>query len=99
MASAVTPDGSARWCLYLAGVLDVLSVTAIIFIFRKSNQHAPFRVPLYPVIPIAFCIACVYMLYSSINYVRFAVEFGVAVFAGLAIMLAGIPLYFFARNR
>jgi hypothetical protein len=51
------------------------------------------------VIPAAFCAACIYMLYSSINYVRFAVDFGVAVFAGLAIMAAGIPLYFFVRNR
>jgi len=56
-------------------------------------------VPLYPVVPIAFCIACVYMLYSSVNYVRFAVEFGVAVFAGLVIMALGIPLYFLAKNR
>jgi hypothetical protein len=39
------------------------------------------------------------MLYSSVNYVRFAVEFGVAVFAGLLIMVAGIPLYFLVRNR
>jgi hypothetical protein len=39
------------------------------------------------------------MLYSSINYVRFAVEFGVAVFAGLIIMALGIPLYFLAKNR
>jgi hypothetical protein len=39
------------------------------------------------------------MLYSSINYVRFAVEFGVAVFAGLAIMAAGVPLYYFMKRR
>ena len=52
-----------------------------------------------PVVPAAFILACLYMLYSSINYVRFAVEFGVAVFAGLAIMALGIPLYFIAKNR
>jgi hypothetical protein len=39
------------------------------------------------------------MLWSSINYVRFAVEFGVAVLGGLAIMAAGIPLYFLVRNK
>ena len=39
------------------------------------------------------------MLYSSINYVRFAVEFGVAVLAGVVLMAAGIPLYFIARRR
>jgi hypothetical protein len=39
------------------------------------------------------------MLYSSVNYVRFAVEFGVPVLAGLVIMFAGIPLYFLARRK
>jgi amino acid transporter len=70
-----------------------------LFVFRRKGQSPAFRVPLYPVIPLAFCAACVYMLYSSINYVRFAVEFGVAVFGGLAIMAAGIPLYFLVRRR
>jgi amino acid transporter len=101
IASAVTPDGFSAMVAYTSPVFwTFFLLTAItLFIFRKSNQHAPFRVPLYPIIPIAFCIACVYMLYSSINYVRFAVEFGVAVFAGLTIMALGIPLYFVARNR
>ena len=44
--------------------------------------------PLYPVIQLAFCATCIYMLYSSVNYVRFAVEFGAAVFAKLIIMAA-----------
>ena len=59
-------------------------LTAItLFIFRRREpQAAAFRVPLYPVVPAAFIVACLYMLYSSINYVRFAVEFGVAVFGG-----------------
>ena len=66
---------------------------------RREPAAAGFRVPLYPIVPIAFCAACVYMLYSSINYVRFAVQFGTPVLAGLAIMALGIPLYFVARNR
>jgi hypothetical protein len=39
------------------------------------------------------------MLYSSINYVRFAVSFGVPVLAGIAVMAAGIPLYFLAKRK
>jgi amino acid transporter len=76
-------------------------LTAItLFVFRARSGDAPsFRVPLYPVTPLAFCAACLYMLYSSINYVRFAVEFGVAVSAGLIIMVAGIPLYFLLKSR
>jgi amino acid transporter len=101
MASAVTPDGFSAMVAYTSPVFwTFFLLTAItLFVFRRGHAHAPFRVPLYPVIPIAFCIACLYMLYSSINYVRFAVEFGVAVFAGLAIMALGIPLYFIAKKK
>jgi amino acid transporter len=101
VASAVTPDGFSAMVAYTSPVFwTFFLLTAItLFVFRRGSAAAPFRVPLYPVVPIAFCIACVYMLYSSINYVRFAVEFGIAVFAGLAIMALGIPLYFIAKKK
>jgi APA family basic amino acid/polyamine antiporter len=102
LASTVTPDGFSAMVAYTSPVFwTFFLLTAItLFIFRKKEGVATaFRVPLYPIVPIAFCLACVYMLYSSINYVRFAVEFGVAVFAGLGIMALGIPLYFFARGK
>jgi amino acid transporter len=101
-ASSVTPDGFTAMVAYTSPVFwTFFLLTAVtLFIFRSRSGEAPaFRVPLYPVIPLAFCAACVYMLYSSVNYVRFAVEFGVAVLAGLLIMVAGIPLYFLVRNR
>jgi amino acid transporter len=100
-ASSVTPDGFTAMVAYTSPVFwTFFLLTALtLFVFRrKATEPAPFRVPLYPLIPALFCLACAYMLYSSINYVRFAVEFGVAVFAGLAIMAAGIPLYLLARR-
>jgi basic amino acid/polyamine antiporter, APA family len=102
IASSITPDGFTAMVAYTSPVFwTFFLLTAItLFVFRaRSTDAPPFRVPLYPVIPGAFCAACIYMLYSSINYVRFAVDFGVAVFAGLAIMAAGIPVYFLVRNR
>ena len=102
IASSVTPDGFTAMVAYTSPVFWTffLLTATTLFVFRaRSAEAPPFRVPLYPVIPAAFCVACIYMLYSSINYVRFAVDFGVAVFAGLAIMAAGIPVYFFVRNR
>ena len=101
IASAVTPDGFSAMVAYTSPVFwTFFLLTALtLFVFRRRGGDAPFRVPLYPIVPIAFCGACVYMLYSSINYVRFAVEFGVAVFAGLVIMALGIPLYSLARRR
>jgi amino acid transporter len=100
-ASSATPDGFSAMVAYTSPVFwTFFLLTAItLFVFRGRGGEAPFRVPLYPVVPVAFCIACLYMLYSSINYVRFAVEFGVAVFAGIVIMALGIPLYFLARNK
>jgi amino acid transporter len=101
LASSVTPDGFTAMVAYTSPVFwTFFLLTAVtLFIFRRRSGTTGFRVPLYPLIPLAFCAACLYMLYSSINYVRFAVEFGVAVFAGLAIMVAGVPLYFLIRNR
>jgi amino acid transporter len=101
-ASSVTPDGFNAMVAYTSPVFwTFFLLTALtLFVFRRRGGATPaFRVPLYPVVPIAFILACAYMLYSSINYVRFAVEFGVPVLAGLAIMLAGIPLYFLTRKR
>ena len=102
LASSVTPDGFTAMVAYTSPVFwTFFLLTALtLFVFRQKGGEGPsFRVPLYPVIPLVFCAVCLYMLYSSINYVRFAVEFGVAVLAGLAIMAAGIPLYFLVRAR
>ena len=101
-ASATTPDGFSAMVAYTSPVFwTFFLLTALtLFVFRRREKTIPaFRVPLYPVVPIAFCLACVWMLWSSINYVRFAVQFGVPVLAGLVIMALGIPLYFFARKR
>ncbi len=101
-ASSVTPDGFTAMVAYTSPVFwTFFLLTAVtLFVFRKRSSEIPvFGVPLYPVIPLAFIAACLYMLYSSINYVRFAVEFGVPVLAGLAIMAAGIPLYYLVRGK
>jgi basic amino acid/polyamine antiporter, APA family len=101
-ASAMTPDGFSAMVAYTSPVFwTFFLLTALtLFIYRRREEGVPsFRVPLYPVVPILFCLACLWMLYSSINYVRFAVQFGAPVLAGLAIMALGIPLYWFARSK
>jgi APA family basic amino acid/polyamine antiporter len=102
LASSFTPDGFTAMVAYTSPVFWTffLLTGLTLFVFRRRGGEAPaFRVPLYPVVPIAFLAMCVYMLYSSINYVRFAVSFGVPVLAGLVIMAAGIPLYFLTRKK
>jgi APA family basic amino acid/polyamine antiporter len=104
-ASASTPDGFSAMVAYTSPVFwTFFLLTAVtLFVFRLRGGAAPaFRVPLYPLIPLAFCAACLFMLYSAIDYVRnpvFGPKFGDMVLGGLVVMLAGIPLYFLVRRR
>jgi amino acid transporter len=101
-ASSVTPDGFRAMVAYTSPVFwTFFLLTALtLFVFRMKDKGVPaFRVPLYPVVPIAFVLACAYMIYSAVNYARFAVEFGALVVTGIVVMLAGIPLYFLARKK
>jgi basic amino acid/polyamine antiporter, APA family len=68
-----------------------------LFILRRraSAVPAPYRVPLYPVLPALFCATCAYMLWSSLSYVYSqslggfnAAWIGVAVLAAGALVLA-----------
>ena len=61
-----------------------------IFVLRKKypNSERPFRVPLYPVLPALFCVACAYLLYSSLAYVKAGALFGAGLLAvGVVISL------------
>jgi APA family basic amino acid/polyamine antiporter len=104
-ASALTPDGFNAMVAYTSPVFWTffLLTGVTLFIFRlRDKDGATFRVPLYPIVPAAFCLTCAYMLYSSINYVRnpeYGPKFGVAVLAGLVIMFAGVPLYLLTRKK
>jgi len=68
---------------------------ASLFVLRWTEPEVsrPFRVPLYPFTPIAFCVACLYMLWSSLTYT------GVGALLGVAVLLAGVPLLFLRRDR
>ena len=58
-----------------------------LFILRaKDHQTRIFSVPLYPITPLIFCIACAYLAYSSFSYAH---SKG-AVMISLYVMLAGL---------
>lgn len=102
LAGSFTPDGFSAMVAYTTPVFWTFFLLCgiALFVFRvREGRPAGFRVPLFPLVPIVFCCTCAYMLYSSINYVRFAVSFGNAVLAGTVIMLSGVPLYFLARRK
>lgn len=104
-AGSATPDGFGAMVAYTAPVFWTffLLTGATLFVFRARGGAAPaFRVPLYPLVPIAFLAMCAFMLWSAVDYIRnptYGPKFGLMVLAGLGVMALGIPLYFLARRK
>lgn len=103
-AASFTRDGFQAMVEYTAPVFWIffLLTSLTIFIFRRRGAAAPvFSAPLYPVVPIVFSLVCVYMIYSSIDYALadYGPKLGNMVLLGIAVMLAGIPLFFLARRK
>jgi basic amino acid/polyamine antiporter, APA family len=71
-----------------------------VFILRQKDPDVvrPFRVPLYPIVPILFCLTCAYLLYSSLVYTR-NLTLNVGTIAGVLVLLAGIPLAFWVKRQ
>lgn len=70
----------------------LLTGLSLIVLRRKDRDvERPFRVPGYPVLPLVFCLWCAYMVYGSFI---FAPKESLV---GVAILLAGLPLYFLPR--
>ncbi|MDQ4120643.1 MAG: amino acid permease [Acidobacteriota bacterium] len=61
-----------------------------LFVLRRKepNVERPFRVPLYPLTPLVFCLTSLYLLYSSLAYTGAGALVGVAVLAVGAVLLA-----------
>jgi basic amino acid/polyamine antiporter, APA family len=55
---------------------------------RKDREIVrPFRVPLYPLTPLLFCLTSAYLLYASLGYTGTGAFIGVAVLATGALLL------------
>jgi amino acid transporter len=82
------------WLFFLLAGLSL-------FILRRRDPGAerPFKVPLYPVLPVVFVAVCAYMLWSSLSYV-YSQELGGlnAAWIGVAVLLLGGVLLLFVRG-
>jgi len=64
-----------------------------LFILRRRDPHAPrpFRVPLYPLLPLVFVLSCAYVFYSSVVHAQTEhatyVAFGVMLSGAFALLL------------
>jgi amino acid transporter len=65
------------------------------FVLRINdpNVERPFAAPLYPLLPLIFCVTCGFMLYESIAFAK------ALSLVGAALVLAGFPFYIFSRRR
>jgi APA family basic amino acid/polyamine antiporter len=86
----ITRSGFETIVEYTAPVLwfFFLLVGISVFVLRKKAPDAerPFRVPLYPILPLIFCLSSGYLLYSSLMYT------GVGALVGIGVLLVGLFL-------
>lgn len=68
-----------------------------LFVLRAKDARAerPFRVPLYPLTPIVFCLACAWLCYSSVTYAMSRN----AVHVSLIVMVVGVVALLLTRAR
>jgi len=82
------------WLFFLLTGLSV-------FVLRKREPHIerPFKVPLYPLLPLIFVLVCAYMLWSSLSYV-YSQELGGlnAAWIGVAVLAIGGGLLLLVRG-
>jgi basic amino acid/polyamine antiporter, APA family len=94
---ALTRGGFEAMVAYTAPIFWLIlfgtGASLIVLRRREPGVERPFRVPLYPLTPLLFCLVAGYMLYASVAYA------GRGALLGIAVMLAGIPLLALARSR
>lgn len=74
------------WTFFL-----LAGISFFVLRYKDPASNRPFRVPLYPVPPILFCLMCAYLLYSSLAYT------GKGALVGVAVLVIGAGLLFFVR--
>lgn len=71
----------------------LLMVGVSLFVLRKKDpgRERPFRVPLYPLTPLIFCLTSAYLLYSSLMYTGLGALVGVGVVGVGVLLLMALP--------
>jgi len=89
-----TRDGFSTMIDYSSPVfwlfLSLSGFAVILLRWRRPELPRPFRVPLYPWLPLVFVASCLFVLWSSLAYVRLGALLGVAVLALGGVVLLGL---------
>jgi len=97
LLGTLTRDGFVTMVDYTAPVFWffflLAGVSLFVLRFRNPSAHRHFQVPLYPLTPLFFCAACIYILQSSILYT------GVGALVGVAVLFVGAVFLAFTHRR
>lgn len=95
LIGTLTRKGFATMVEYTAPVFwfffFMVGLSVIVLRIKDPGIKRPFRAPFHPVLPMAFCASCLYMLQASIAYT------GIGALVGVTVLLAGLPLFLAAR--
>jgi basic amino acid/polyamine antiporter, APA family len=87
-------DGFATMIDYTSpvfwGFLALSGFAVIVLRRRRPDLPRPFRVPFYPLLPLLFCASCLFVLWSSLQYVRLGALVGLVVLAVGGLVLLGL---------
>ena len=96
LIGTLTRRGFATMVEYTAPVFwfffFMVGVSLIVLRIKEPDTARPFRAPFHPLLPLAFCASCLYMLQASIAYT------GIGALVGVAVLLAGLPVFWLARQ-
>lgn len=97
LLGALTRQGFTTMVEYTAPVFWLFFLLTGLSLFvlriRAPDAPRPFRVPLYPFTPIAFCAMCAYLLYASVRHT------GIGAWVGVAVLAVGGVVLLLGRER
>ncbi len=93
-AAMVEYTAPVFWLFFL-----LTGFSVIVLRQREPQRERPFRVPLYPWLPLMFCAVCAYMLWSSLSFVHSQALGGFnAAWMGVAVLAAGAVVLLVLRR-
>ncbi|HOL96746.1 MAG TPA: amino acid permease [bacterium] len=81
---------AAHW-IFLSGV----GASLFVFRYREPGVTRPYRVHLYPFIPILYIASCLMLVYSSLTYANTVAPYGALI--GFLLVLSGLPFYWLSN--
>jgi basic amino acid/polyamine antiporter, APA family len=87
--TAVEYTAPVFWFFFL-----LIGVSLFVLRVRDPAAPRPFRVPLFPLLPLIFCATTLYLLYSSVAYTGAGALFGI-----LVLVAGAVPLLVIDRRK